>query len=191
MRLKGGDPGIFGRLAEEVEAVRAAGLRFEIVPGVTAATAAAARAGISLTARGSASTVVFATGTDQNGELPHSLDWGWLAQVEGTLVFYMPIASLDAITSALTVLGRDPREPSLIVESAGTPDERVIAARLGDIADRARDAGLRSPALFITGPTVAGGVGAPGRASRPDRGGLSGGGAASSWRLLCRVPRPA
>src|SRR3954470_17251242 len=67
VRLKGGDPGIFGRLAEEIEAVRAAGILFEIVPGVTAATAAAARAGISLTERGSASTVVLATGTDQNG----------------------------------------------------------------------------------------------------------------------------
>ena len=155
VRLKGGDPGIFGRLAEEVEAVRAAGLLFEIVPGVTAATAAAARAGISLTERGSASTVVLATGTGQSGSPPDALDWGFLAHVEGTLVFYMPVASLEAITSALTVLGRDAREPSLIVEGAGTTDERVIAARLGEIAQRAREAGLRSPALFITGPTVA------------------------------------
>ena len=155
VRLKGGDPGIFGRLAEEVEAVRGAGLAFEIVPGVTAATAAAARAGISLTERGSASTVVFATGTGQNGALPDSLDWGFLARVEGTLVFYMPVASLDAITAALTVLGRDAREPSLIVEGAGTVDERVLAARLGEIAERARAVNLRSPALFITGPTVA------------------------------------
>ena len=151
VRLKGGDPGIFGRLAEEVDAVRAAGLAFEIVPGVTAATAAAARAGISLTERGSASTVILATGTSQNGDL----DWDFLAHVEGTLVFYMPVASLDAITSALTMLGRDAREPALIVEGAGTCDERVIAARLGEIADRAREAALRAPALFITGPTVA------------------------------------
>jgi uroporphyrin-III C-methyltransferase len=155
VRLKGGDPGIFGRLAEEVEAVRTAGLAFEIVPGVTAATAAAARAGISLTERGSASTVILATGTGQNGAPPDDLDWDFLAHVEGTLVFYMPVASLEAITSALTVLGRDAREPSLIVEGAGTSDERVVAARLGEIADRAREAGLRSPALFITGPTVA------------------------------------
>ena len=125
------------------------------VPGGTAATAAAARAGISLTERGSASTVVLATGTDRSGALPDALDWGFLARVEGTLVFYMPVASLEAITSALTVLGRDAREPSLIVEGAGTCDERVVAARLGEIADRAREAGLRSPALFIIGPTVA------------------------------------
>jgi uroporphyrin-III C-methyltransferase len=155
VRLKGGDPGIFGRLAEEIDAVRAAGLAFEIVPGVTAATAAAARAGISLTERGSASTVVLSTGTGQNGSLPETLDWSFLARVEGTLVFYMPVASLDAITSALTILGRDPREPALVVEAAGLPDERVIAARLGEIGDRAREAAVRSPALFITGPTVA------------------------------------
>jgi uroporphyrin-III C-methyltransferase len=155
VRLKGGDPGIFGRLAEEIETVRAAGIAFEVVPGVTAATAAAARAGISLTERGTASTVVLATGTGQTGALPESLDWGFLARVEGTLAFYMPVASLDAITSALTALGRDAHEPALVVEAAGRPDERVIAARLGEIADRAREAGLRSPALFISGPTVA------------------------------------
>jgi uroporphyrin-III C-methyltransferase len=155
VRLKGGDPGIFGRLAEEIEAVRAAGILFEIVPGVTAATAAAARAGISLTERGTASTVVLATGTGQTGAPPDALDWGFLARVEGTLAFYMPVASLDAITSALTARGRDAREPALVVEAAGRPDERVIAGRLGEIADRAREAKLRSPALFISGPTVA------------------------------------
>ena len=155
VRLKGGDPGIFGRLAEEIEAVRSAGVLFEIVPGVTAATAAAARAGISLTERGAASTVVLTTGTDQHGAPPEAIDWGFLARVEGTLAFYMPVASLDAITSALTALGRDPREPALVVEAAGLPDERVIAARLGDIGQRARAAAVRAPALFISGPTVA------------------------------------
>ena len=155
VRLKGGDPGIFGRLAEEIEAVRAAGIPFEIVPGVTAATAAAARAGISLTERGTASMVVMATGTGRTGAPTEALDWGFLARVEGTLAIYMPVAALDAITSALTALGRDPREPALMVEAAGAPDERVIAGRLGEIADRAREAGLRSPALFISGPTVA------------------------------------
>ncbi len=155
VRLKGGDPGIFGRLAEEIEAVRAAGILFEIVPGVTAVTAAAARAGISLTERGTASTVVLSTGTSHTGTLPEALDWGLLARVEGTLAFYMPVGSLDAITSALTALGRDPREPALVVEAAGLPAERVIAARLGEIGERARAVGLRSTALFISGPTVA------------------------------------
>jgi uroporphyrin-III C-methyltransferase len=155
VRLKGGDPAIFGRLAEEIEAVRAAGIAFEIVPGVTAATAAAARAGISLTERGTASTLVLATGTSRTGAVPETLDWGFLARLEGTLAFYMPVASLETITSALTALGRDPREPAVVVEAAGLPDERVIATRLSEIADRAREVGLRSPALFISGPTVA------------------------------------
>ncbi|HYE89574.1 MAG TPA: uroporphyrinogen-III C-methyltransferase [Terriglobales bacterium] len=155
VRLKGGDPGIFGRLAEEIDAVRAAGIPFEVVPGVTSATAAAARVGISLTERGSACTLVLATGTGESGTVPEALDWGFLARVEGTLVFYMPVAQLDAITAALTVLGRDHREPALVIEAAGRPEERVVAARLGVIAERARAAGIGSPALFLTGPTVA------------------------------------
>jgi uroporphyrin-III C-methyltransferase len=155
VRLKGGDPAIFGRLGEEIEAVRAAGIPFEIVPGVTAATAAAARAGISLTERGAASMLVFATGTDRTGHRPAALDWHFLARVEGTLVFYMPVGSLDAITASLMALGRDPLEPAILVERVGTPGERVLAGRLGQIADDVRAAGLASPAVLVTGPTVA------------------------------------
>jgi uroporphyrin-III C-methyltransferase len=155
VRLKGGDPAIFGRLGEEIEAVRAAGIPFEVVPGVTAATAAAARVGISLTERGAASAVVFATGTDYTGQHPAALDWNLLARVEGTLVFYMPVGSLDTITASLTALGRDPREPAILIERAGTEAERVLAGRLGEIAEDARAAGLVAPAVLVTGPTVA------------------------------------
>jgi len=155
VRLKGGDPSIFGRLGEEIEAVRAAGVPFEVVPGVTAATAAAARAGISLTQRGSASMLVFATGTDHTGRHPAALDWGFLARVEATLVFYMPVGSLRAITTSLTALGRDEREPAILLERAGTAGERVLAGRLGQIAEDARAALVTSPAVLITGPTVA------------------------------------
>jgi len=154
VRLKGGDPGVFARLAEEIEAVRGAGVRFEIVPGVSAAMAAAARAGISLTARASASTVVFATGSDQHGAVP-GLDWEMLARTEGTLVFYMAVGALESITSTLTALGRDAREPALIVERCGFADEQMVAGRLGDIAERATRAGVRPPALLLVGPTVA------------------------------------
>jgi uroporphyrin-III C-methyltransferase len=154
VRLKGGDPTVFGRLAEEIDAVRAAGVEFEIVPGVTAATAAAARTGISLTARGRASMLVFATGTDHAGRGALSLDWTVLAQTDATLVFYMPVNGLAAITTALTATGRDRREPAIVVERAGAADERVLAARLGDIAERACAAGVTSPALLIIGPTV-------------------------------------
>ena len=154
VRLKGGDPAVFGRLSEEIEAVRSAGIAFEVIPGVTAATAAAARLGISLTERGCASMLVFATGTDQTGHRPPALDWDVLARAEGTLVFYMSVAALDSIAASLTSLGRDPREPAILVEQAGGAGERVIAARLGEIAGEARAAGVKSPAVLITGPTV-------------------------------------
>ncbi len=153
VRLKGGDPAVFGRLAEEIEAVRAAGVELEVVPGVTAATAAAARTGISLTARGHASMVILATGSDAGHGTP-ALDWELLARAEATLVFYMPVRGLEAITSALTTLGRDARERALVVERAGTLDERVVAGRLGDIAARCREAGVGTPALLLVGPTV-------------------------------------
>lgn len=154
VRLKGGDPGVFARLAEEIQAVRSAGINFEIVPGVSAAMAAAARAGISLTERASASTVVFATGSDHHGALP-ALDWEMLARTEGTLVFYMAVGALEAITSTLTALGRDAREPALLVERCGFTDEQMVAGRLGDIAGRAHAAGVQAPALLLVGPTVA------------------------------------
>src|SRR5881397_1450173 len=88
VRLKGGDPSIFGRLAEEIEAVRGAGIHFDIVPGVTAATAAAAQTGISLTARGHASMLILATGSDHHADGIAALDWALLARAEATLVFY-------------------------------------------------------------------------------------------------------
>ena len=155
VRLKGGDPAVFGRLGDEIEAVRSAGIAFEVIPGVTTASAAAARLGISLTRRGSASTLIFAAGTDQSGHHSAALDWDLLARAEGTLVFYMPVGSLEPITAALTMLGRDPREPAILVERVGTPGERVSASRLGDIAEEGRAAGVVAPAILVTGPTVA------------------------------------
>jgi len=155
VRLKGGDPTIFGRLAEEIEAVRTAGLAFEVVPGITSATAAAARAGISLTERGSSSAVVFATGAVHGSRKALALDWDLLAHTEGTLAFYMPVGTLESVTASLTSLGRDPREPAILIERVGVVGERVIAGRLGDISERGRAAGVAAPALLITGPTVA------------------------------------
>ena len=153
VRLKGGDPGIFGRLAEEIEVVRAAGIRFEIVPGVSAALAAASRVGVSLTERGRARTLVLATGADRHGTVP-ALDWEALARSEGTLVFYMAVATLASITRNLTAFGRDAREPAVVVERAGGPGERIVAGRLADVAERARRAGVESPAVLLIGPTL-------------------------------------
>jgi uroporphyrin-III C-methyltransferase len=153
VRLENGDPGVFARLAEEVEAVRGAGIGFEIVPGVTAALAAAARVGISLAERGRASTLVFAAGNDAPGAVP-ALDWELLARAEGTLVFYVSVDALGPITATLTALGRDAREPALIVERCGFPDERIVAARLGDVAEHARQARIEPPSVLMIGPTV-------------------------------------
>jgi uroporphyrin-III C-methyltransferase len=154
VRLKGGDPGIFARLGEEIEAVRRAGINFEVVPGVSAALAAAGRTAVSLTERGRTSMVILATGTDHEGDVP-ALDWDLLARAEATLVFYMPVRGLESITAALTALGRDDREPALIVERAGMTQERVIPGRLGNIAALAREATVQSPALLMIGPTLA------------------------------------
>jgi len=155
VRLKGGDPSVFGRLGEEVAAVRAAGVDFEVVPGITAATAASARAGISLTARGHSSLVVLATGTDQTGHSPLGLDWASLARLPGTLVFYMAVRALDTITGHLIALGRDADEPALVVERAGMDGECLVTARLGEIAEAARASSVGAPALLVTGSTVA------------------------------------
>ncbi len=153
VRLKSGDPSTFARLGEEVDAVRTARIPFEVIPGVTAAAAAAARVGISLTERRTAPTLVLAAGTDHTGG-PGALDWDLLARVEGTLVFYMPLGALETIATSLTALGRDPREPAILVERAGAEGERVLAGRLGEVADAARRAGLAAPAVLLTGPTV-------------------------------------
>jgi uroporphyrin-III C-methyltransferase len=154
VRLKGGDPSVFGRLAEEVAAVRAAAIPFEVIPGVTAAAAASARAGISLTARGRSSLVVLATGVDHGGNVPPELDWVALARLEGTLVFYMAVRTLATVTGHLIAHGRDAGEPAVVVERAGLDGERIVAGRLGTIADAVRAAEVTSPALLIAGPTA-------------------------------------
>src|SRR3989442_5417413 len=91
---------------------------------------------------------------DSGGELPATLDWDRSARADATLVFCMAVHGLPTITAALTALGRDPREPALLVERAATPQERIVPGSLGDIANAAREARIESPAVFITGPTV-------------------------------------
>lgn len=152
VRLKGGDPAIFARLAEEIVAVRAASIGFEVVPGVSAAMAAAARVAISLTERGRAATLTLAAGTDHAGA---AVDWDALGRAEGTLAVYMPVEGLESLTTALLAAGRDEREPALVVERIGLFDEQFVAGRLGNIAERARIAGVAPPALLLVGPTVA------------------------------------
>ena len=121
VRLKGGDPFVFGRGGEEAEALAAAGVPFEVVPGVTAGVAAPAYAGIPVTHRDAASAVAFVTGHEDPEKPESALDWDALARFPGTLVLYMGIKNLPLIAERLTAAGRDPQEPAAVVERGTHP----------------------------------------------------------------------
>ncbi len=155
VRLKGGDPFVFGRGGEEAEALRAAGVPFEVVPGVTAGVAAPAYAGIPVTHRGAASAVAFVTGHEDpsKGSGP-ALDWRALAAFPGTLVFYMGVRQLASIASQLMASGRAASEPAAVLERGTFPDQRVVVGTLETIADVAASSGVRAPALIVVGEVV-------------------------------------
>lgn len=152
VRLKGGDPFIFGRGGEELEACREAGVECVVVPGVTAALAAAAGAGAPLTHRGSAQAVTFVTGHAARGETP-DLDWERLARPNQTVVIYMGVSTAEGIAQRLTQAGRNPATPALIVENASRADERRMVTTLSGLAQAA--AALKGPALLIVGESMA------------------------------------
>ncbi|HEY3798800.1 MAG TPA: uroporphyrinogen-III C-methyltransferase [Caulobacteraceae bacterium] len=144
VRLKGGDPFIFGRGGEELEACRAAGVVCHVVPGVTAALAAGAGAGAPLTHRGAAQAVTFVTGHAAAGGEP-DLDWTALAKANQTVVIYMGVSTAAAIAARLLGAGRDGATPALVVENASLPTERRIVTTLAELAEAAKsvtDAGL-------------------------------------------------
>jgi uroporphyrinogen III methyltransferase / synthase len=145
VRLKGGDPFVFGRGGEEAEALRAAGIPYEVVPGVTAGVAAPAYAGIPVTHRDAASAVAFVTGHEDPSKAESALDWDALARFPGTLVVYMGVRRLGAITERLVAAGRDRDEPAVVVERGTLPGQRVLAGTLATIAD----AGARAPAIAV------------------------------------------
>ncbi len=155
VRLKGGDPFVFGRGGEEAEVLREAGVDYEVVPGVTAGVAAPAYAGIPVTHRDAASAVAFVTGHEDPGKPESALDWGALAVFPGTLVVYMGVRRLGAIAERLIAGGRDPDEPAAIVERGTLPEQRVVTQRLSEIATAAAQAGIRAPALAVFGPVAA------------------------------------
>ena len=155
VRLKGGDPFVFGRGAEEAAALRAAGIAYEVVPGVTAGVAAPAYAGIPVTHRDAASAVAFVTGHEDPDKPESALDWDALARFPGTLVFYMGVGRLPRIAQALTEAGRAPDEPAAVVERGTLPGQRAVLATLATIADRAEAEGLRPPAITVVGPVAA------------------------------------
>ncbi|HUB03551.1 MAG TPA: uroporphyrinogen-III C-methyltransferase [Solirubrobacteraceae bacterium] len=151
VRLKGGDPFVFGRGGEEAEALVAAGVAFEVVPGVTAGVAGPAYAGIPVTHRDAASAVAFVTGHEDPSKPSSVLDWGALAAFPGTLVFYMGVRQLPLIASRLVEAGRDASEPAAVIERGTLPEQRVVVGTLATIASVAADAGVRAPALVIVG----------------------------------------
>ncbi len=155
VRLKGGDPFVFGRGGEEGEALRAVGIEFEVVPGVTAGVAASAYAGIPVTHRDDASAVAFVTGHEDPEKAESAIDWAALARFPGTLVFYMGVKRLAANAAALIEAGRDASEPAAAVERGTMDGQRTVVATLGGLAEAIEREGIGAPALIVVGPVVA------------------------------------
>ena len=155
VRLKGGDPFVFGRGGEEAEALAEAGIAFEVVPGVTAGVAAPAYAGIPVTHRDDSSAVAFVTGHEDPGKDHSALDYPALAAFPGTLVFYMGVKRLGEIAQHLIDAGRPADDPVAVVERGTLPEQRSAHAPLSGIGEEAAAAGIRPPAVTIVGPVAA------------------------------------
>jgi len=156
VRLKGGDPCIFGRVTEEAVRLNQAGVGFEIVPGITAAIAASEYTGIMLTDRRYSSQVAFITGREADGKKDTNIDWDVLARFPGTLVFYMGIGTLPTIARQLMVNGRDAATPVALVADATFPTQRVVRAPLNQIVETCRREQIEPPALIVIGPAAEG-----------------------------------
>jgi uroporphyrin-III C-methyltransferase/precorrin-2 dehydrogenase/sirohydrochlorin ferrochelatase len=161
VRLKGGDPFIFGRGGEEAEALVEAGIPCEIVPGITAALACAAQAGIPLTHREAARTVTFATGHTKDGKL--ELDFASLVRSETTLAVYMGIVALPQLRTGLLAHGLSPATPAALIERGGTPRQRELRGTLDELVARAPGWTDNGPTLVLIGPAVARGIAATAR----------------------------
>ena len=155
VRLKGGDPFVFGRGGEECEALRNAGIPFEVVPGVTAAVGASAYAGIPLTHRDITASVAFVTGQEGKEKDESNIDWDRLSLGGGTVVFYMGVTTLRRNMQRMMEHGRLPNTPVALVRWATTPCQQILTGTLADIADRAEASGFKPPAVTIVGEVVA------------------------------------
>ncbi len=156
VRLKGGDPYIFGRGTEEAAVLAEAGIDFEVVPGVTAALAASCYSGIALTDRAFASEVIFVTGHEAEGKQQTGIDWQLLAKFTGTIVFYMGMENLNDITRRLIENGMSSDTPSAVIADATLPTQKIVKATLATIADGCDKNKITPPALVFIGPTAAG-----------------------------------
>lgn len=152
VRLKSGDPTLFGRLEEEIAALNEAGIGFEIVPGVTSATAAAAAARIPLTRRLSARRVQFVTGHDTEGALPPDLDLAALADPRAVTVVFMPKRSFPALAAALAARGLPPDMPALLAEDVSRPGEMILRDTVEGLAHRLAEGRSGAPAIILFGP---------------------------------------
>ena len=155
VRLKGGDPFVFGRGGEEGGALAGAGVPFEVVPGVTAGLAAPAYAGIPVTHRDDASAVALVTGHEDPEKEETALDWAALAAFPGTLVFYMGVGRLATTAGRLIAAGRSAGEPAAVVERGTLPGQRTVSGTLASIAERAAIAEVRPPAVTVVGAVAA------------------------------------
>jgi uroporphyrin-III C-methyltransferase/precorrin-2 dehydrogenase/sirohydrochlorin ferrochelatase len=151
VRLKGGDPLIFGRAAEEIDACASAGIPVEIVPGITAAQGASASLGVPLTGRGQARRVQYVTGHARDGGLPDDIDWAALADPSCTTAVYMPKRTLVALSSRAIAAGLDSATPALAISRATRPDQQVVRGTIADIAQRVEEAALPAPVLVMIG----------------------------------------
>jgi len=154
VRLKGGDPFVFGRGSEEAEALAREGLRFEVVPGVTAGIAAPAYAGIPVTHRGVATSVTFVTGHEDPAKETTSVDWSALARAGGTIVLYMGVKTLPRISDALTKGVMPATTPAAAVQWGTYPRQRTVTATLGTLAGAIEREGLAAPVITVIGPVV-------------------------------------
>ena len=152
LRLKGGDPCVFGRGGEEALALAAAGIPFRIVPGITAGIGGLAYAGIPVTHRDTNSAVTFLTGHDSDGSVPGGLDWAAIARGAPVLVLYMASRHLTRIVERLIAGGRSPEEPVAVISKATTAAQRVLVSTLAEIAAAA--AGIDTPAIIVVGEVV-------------------------------------
>ena len=154
VRLKGGDPSIFGRVGEEVAFLEGHGVSVEVVPGVTAASAAAAQFAFPLTHRGVSRRAIFATARVQDGKVVGE-GWDTAADPGASLILYMARDSARAVAERLTAEGRDPATPALAVENAGAPGARILRTSLSGLADRLDAAGWTGPTLLVVGEVAA------------------------------------
>jgi uroporphyrin-III C-methyltransferase len=154
VRLKGGDPFLFGRGGEEMEALRSKEIPVEVVPGITSAIAVPGAVGIPVTHRKFASQVTIITGHEDPAKETSAHDWAWLARTKGTLVILMGVKNLSLISTFLQEHGKDPGTPVAVIERGMRADQRVTVGKLADIAEKAKMRGVKPPAVIVIGDVV-------------------------------------